>query len=191
MFQVVIFMGGRGSRESNVWPARRAADRVRLRARSWCRSRRRPSPSGWSPGTRRRSGRRRNRSPSRRGSRAKPGRSRTLAPDRSSTTSSAAAPGTRSNLYWKPEQPPPSTLTRSARAAASPATISAMRLAARSVTVTASLIDGLEDWARSGVGCGSRESLPTQDKRDGWEFKARSKPRAGAELALKTAANAE
>ncbi len=57
--------------------------------------------------------------------------------------SSSAGVRTRSNLYWKPEQPPPSTLTRSARAAASPATISAMRLAARSVTVTGSLIDGL------------------------------------------------
>ena len=40
--------------------------------------------------------------------------------------------------YWKPEQPPPLTLIRSIEPAGSPAMISSMRRAARSVRVTRS-----------------------------------------------------
>src|SRR5581483_2809151 len=64
------------------------------------------------------------------------GSTSTRAPSRSITRSSGSEAGTRSNLYWKPEQPPPSTLTRRSGVPGSPATISAMRRAARSDTVT-------------------------------------------------------
>ena len=45
-----------------------------------------------------------------------------------------------SNLYWKPEQPPPSTLTRSMVPAGSRRRISPICAAARSVTVTVGVV---------------------------------------------------
>src|SRR5438477_7757852 len=55
------------------------------------------------------------------------------------TTSSGACARSMSNLYWKPEQPPPSTLRRSMAPAGSRRKISPIRRAARSVTVTLSM----------------------------------------------------
>ena len=60
----------------------------------------------------------------------------TLAPARSIAMSSGSALGTRSKWYSKPEQPLPATLTRSMLFSGSLETICAMRSAARSVTVT-------------------------------------------------------
>src|SRR6185437_3832935 len=52
------------------------------------------------------------------------------------TRSSSARACSTPNLYWKPEQPPPSTLTRSMEPAGSVLRISPIRRAARSLTVT-------------------------------------------------------
>jgi hypothetical protein len=60
----------------------------------------------------------------------------TTAPSRATSMSSSARACSMSNLYWKPEQPPPSTLTRSMAPAGSPLRISPIRRAARSLTVT-------------------------------------------------------
>src|SRR5689334_5267732 len=61
----------------------------------------------------------------------------TTAPSREITRSSSALAWSTSNLYWKPEQPPPSTLMRSMAPSPSPLRISPMRRAARSLTVMA------------------------------------------------------
>src|SRR5437763_6280551 len=55
------------------------------------------------------------------------------------TTSSGACARSISNLYWKPEQPPPSTLSRSMAPGGSRRRISPIRRAARSVTVRFSI----------------------------------------------------
>src|SRR5205085_1223220 len=55
------------------------------------------------------------------------------------TTSSGACARSMSNLYWKPEQPPPSTLSRSMAPGGSPRRISPIRRAARSVTLRFSI----------------------------------------------------
>ena len=132
MFQVVIFMRRRGSREIEASGQRGGYSEKLV-----------PQPQEavalgvLDLGRTRRSDRRRNRSRSRPGNRARPGRS---APWRRRARSRrrrrrGRRPGR--TCTEKPEQPPPSTLTRSIGAAGSPATISAIRLAARSVTVTA------------------------------------------------------
>src|SRR5580692_3149963 len=59
------------------------------------------------------------------------------------TMSSSALARSVSNLYWKPEQPPPSTLTRSMVPAASRPKISPILRAARSVTVTLTVMADL------------------------------------------------
>src|SRR5262249_2676219 len=68
------------------------------------------------------------------------GSMRTTAPLRSMTRSSSATSRSTSNLYWKPEQPPPSTLTRSIVPGGSLFRISPIRRAARSLTLTAVVI---------------------------------------------------
>ena len=57
------------------------------------------------------------------------------------TMSSSALARSTPNLYWKPEQPPPSTLTRSMEPCGSLLRISPIRRAARSLTVTFTSID--------------------------------------------------
>src|ERR1700722_6911808 len=64
------------------------------------------------------------------------GSTSTVAPSRASTRSSSVLALTKSNLYWKPEQPPPSTLTRSIDPAGSVLRISPIRRAARAVSAT-------------------------------------------------------
>jgi len=60
----------------------------------------------------------------------------TVAPFCASTRSSAALACSNPNLYWKPEQPPPSTEMRSMLPAGSDLRISPIRRAARSVMLT-------------------------------------------------------
>src|SRR5437899_2823105 len=76
--------------------------------------------------------------PARNGTEA--GSTSTTAPSREITRSSSALAWSTSNLYWKPEQPPPSTLMRSIAPSPSPLRISPMRRAARSLTVMAAVI---------------------------------------------------
>src|SRR5215471_10658516 len=64
----------------------------------------------------------------------------TTASSRSITRSSSARARSRPNLYWNPEQPPPSTEMRSMAPSPSPLRISPMRRAARSLMVTAAVI---------------------------------------------------
>ena len=59
---------------------------------------------------------------------------RTIAPSRSMRISSSALAVSTAKLYWKPEQPPPLTLTRNFASDGSDAKIDLMRFAARSVT---------------------------------------------------------
>src|SRR3954470_23424914 len=69
------------------------------------------------------------------------GSTSTTAASRAITISWAARAPSTSNLYWKPEQPPPSTLMRSMAPSPSDLRISPIRRAARSEMVTlASLI---------------------------------------------------
>src|SRR6185437_8090324 len=63
------------------------------------------------------------------------GSTTTRAPSRSIRRSSGARSLTRSKRYWKPEQPPPSTLTRNSDAAGSPLKSSTIRCAARALKV--------------------------------------------------------
>src|SRR3984957_5838803 len=65
------------------------------------------------------------------------GSTNTTALSREITRSSSARARSTSNLYWKPEQPPPSTLMRSMAPSPSVLRISPMRRAARSLMVTA------------------------------------------------------
>src|SRR5579872_1926558 len=96
----------------------------------------------------------------------------TVAPLFSMTMSSSALARSVSNLYWKPEQPPPSTLTRSMVPAGSPRRISPIRRAARSVTVTLAVIYSLNRTrhdCKAGttiVKCGASEGqLPVEAER--------------------------
>src|SRR6185295_6566591 len=73
--------------------------------------------------------------PARNGTEA--GSTSTTAPSRAITRSSSARARSTSNLYWKPEQPPPSTEMRSMAPSPSVLRISPMRRAARSLTVMA------------------------------------------------------
>src|SRR3954471_1536981 len=72
--------------------------------------------------------------PARNGTEA--GSTSTTASSRAITRSSAARAWSTSNLYWKPEQPPPSTLMRSMAPSPSDFRISPIRRAARSEIVT-------------------------------------------------------
>ncbi|CAL77806.1 hypothetical protein BRADO4054 [Bradyrhizobium sp. ORS 278] len=72
--------------------------------------------------------------PARNGTEA--GSTSTTALSRAITRSSSALARSMSNLYWKPEQPPPSTEMRSIAPALSLPRISPMRRAARSLMVT-------------------------------------------------------
>src|SRR5947209_18091002 len=64
----------------------------------------------------------------------------TTAPSFAITKSSGSRSCVTSNAYWKPEQPPPLTATRSAEPGASLARIAATRRAARSVTSTGEVV---------------------------------------------------
>src|SRR5215470_8241078 len=64
------------------------------------------------------------------------GSTSTVAPSWASTRSSSARAVTQSNLYWKPEQPPPATLTRSIEPGGSDLRISRILRAARAVNST-------------------------------------------------------
>src|SRR6202012_651892 len=66
----------------------------------------------------------------------------TTALSRAITRSSSACARSTSNLYWKPEQPPPSTLIRRIAPSPSLLRISPMRRAARSLMVTAVVMEG-------------------------------------------------
>src|SRR3954471_4796230 len=72
--------------------------------------------------------------PARNGTEA--GSTSTTAVSRSITRSSSALARSMSNLYWKPEQPPPSTEIRSIAPAVSLLRICPIRRAARSLMVT-------------------------------------------------------
>src|SRR5947209_14642138 len=75
------------------------------------------------------------------------GSTSTTASSRAITMSSSARSRSTSNLYWKPEQPPPSTLMRSMAPPPSDLRISPIRRAARSEMVTlASVIVVLRDF---------------------------------------------
>src|SRR3569623_1577807 len=67
----------------------------------------------------------------------------TTAPSRAITMSSSVWVLSMLNLYWKPEQPPPSTLTRSLAPSPSLLRISPIRRAARSEMVTFSVTSAL------------------------------------------------
>src|SRR5882757_7877470 len=83
--------------------------------------------------------------PARNGTEA--GSTSTTAPSRAITRSSSAWACSTSNLYWKPEQPPPSTEMRSMAPSPSVLRICPMRWAARSLTVMAVVMRGLRSKA--------------------------------------------
>ncbi len=74
----------------------------------------------------------------------------TAAPLRSITRSSSVRWSSNEKLYWKPEQPPPSTATRIMTGLASLEARKAIRLAALSVTEKGGLGHVYNMWLESG-----------------------------------------